>query len=225
MSIHENFLRIRNELPEQVKIVAVSKTRSVEDMMELYNTGHKIFGENRVPELCKKQALLPEDTEWHMIGHLQTNKVRLIIPFISLIHSVDSLRLLQTIDNEAARAGRVVDCLLQIFIADEKTKFGFLPVEAMELLESSDYPKLKNVRICGLMGMATYTDQLEKIRKEFSFIAALFRKIKHTYFSDELCFKELSIGMSGDYKIAANEGGTIVRIGSAIFGERSQLSL
>lgn len=221
MSIPEQLEKIKNELPQHVKLIAVSKTHPVSVIMEAYNAGHKIFGENRVQELISKYDEMPKDIEWHLIGHLQTNKVKYIAPFVSLIHSVDSLKLLSVIDKEAQKCNRVIDCLLQVYIASEETKFGLSADELYELLQNSEFEQLQNVRVCGLMGMATFTDNMEQVRMEFRFLKKLFNEVKQTYFQNQPWFKELSMGMSNDYRIAIEEGSTMVRIGSNIFGHRS----
>lgn len=221
MSIPEQLEKIKNELPQHVKLIAVSKTHPVSVIMEAYNAGHKIFGENRVQELISKYDEMPKDIEWHLIGHLQTNKVKYIAPFVSLIHSVDSLKLLSVIDKEAQKCNRVIDCLLQVYIASEETKFGLSADELHELLQNQEFEQLQNVRVCGLMGMATFTDNMEQVRMEFRFLKKLFNEVKQTYFQNQPWFKELSMGMSSDYRIAIEEGSTMVRIGSNIFGHRS----
>lgn len=208
---------IQKEIPGHVKLVAVSKTVGVETILEAYNTGHKIFGENRAQSLLEKQPLLPADIEWHFIGHLQTNKVKYIAPFISMIHSVDSLKLLKEIDREAARNHRTIDCLLQFHIATEETKFGLDMAEATQLLGNPEFSLLKNVRICGVMGMATFTEDIDLVRREFRNLAGIYKELKNGFFSDIPHFREISMGMSGDYHIAIEEGSTIVRIGTAIF--------
>ena len=218
--IASNIKHLKQQIPTSVKLVAVSKTKPESDILEAYNSGHKIFGENRVRELLQKKDNLPADIEWHMIGHLQGNKVRQILPFISLIHSTDSLRLLKTIGNEASRINRVIDCLLQIHIAEEETKFGFSMDEIHEMMRSEELGDLGFVRICGVMGMATLTNDMEKIRKEFKGLVGCFNTLKEKYFRDMTSFREKSMGMSGDYMTAIEEGSTIIRIGSAIFGER-----
>ncbi len=221
MSITENFEKIRKNIPDSVKIVAVSKTKPVEDILELYNFGHKIFGENKVQELVSKKDNLPTDIEWHMIGHLQTNKVKYIVPFVSLIHSVDNFKLLKEINKRSLKANRVIDCLLEIHIAKEESKYGFNETDLYEMLENKEFYELKNVRVCGLMGIATNTNDKNQVRKEFRYLKELFDDIKKKYFGDKHYFKELSMGMTADYMIAIEEGSTIVRIGSAIFGPRN----
>lgn len=220
--IARNIIALREEIPANVRIVAVSKLKSADDILKAYNAGQKIFGENRVQELFKKYNSLPRDIEWHFIGHLQSNKVRRIASFVNMIHSVDTFRLLQVIDREAAKAGRIIDCLLQFYIATEETKYGFSLSEVLEMLESEDFQKLKNIRICGVMGMASFIDDDDQIRREFMYLSECFRRLKDEFFSGDDAFKELSMGMSGDYKIALEEGSTIVRLGSTIFGSRYQ---
>ncbi|HDP75945.1 MAG TPA: YggS family pyridoxal phosphate-dependent enzyme [Bacteroidales bacterium] len=221
MSISEQLLKLKSELPQHVKLIAVSKTHPVSVIMEAYNAGHKIFGENRVQELISKYNEMPKDIEWHLIGHLQTNKVKYILPFVSLIHSVDSLKLLSVINKEAQKCNRVVNCLLQVYIASEETKYGLSADELHELLQSSELEQMQNIRICGMMGMATFTDNMEQVRMEFRFLKNLFNEVKQNYFNNHHWFKELSMGMSSDYRIAIEEGSTMVRIGSNIFGHRS----
>lgn len=221
MSITENIKKIADSLPARVKLIAVSKTKPAEDIEEAYRWGQRAFGENKVQELVKKQEVLPGDIEWHLIGHLQTNKVKEVIPFVTLIHAVDSLKLLSVINREAYKIGRVVNCLLQFHIAEEDTKFGLSEAEAAELLESEVYREMKNVRITGIMGMATHTEEEEQIRKEFRRLRKIYIKLKRDYFQTEDTFREISMGMSGDYRIAVEEGSTMVRIGSSIFGERN----
>ncbi len=218
--IASNIKILKQQIPPSVKLVAVSKTKPVSDILEAYNSGQKSFGENRVQELLQKKDLLPADIEWHLIGHLQSNKVKLIVPFISLIHSVDSFKLLKIINLEASRINRIVDCLLQIHIAEEETKFGFSMEEIYEMTGSEDLQDLSSIRICGVMGMATFTEDTNRIRKEFRYLAGCFNVLKREYFT-ETWFKEISMGMSGDFKMAIGEGSTIVRIGSLIFGERN----
>lgn len=217
----KNIALIKSKLPATVKLVAVSKTKPVSDILEVYETGQKIFGENRVQELLSKKDKLPADIEWHLIGHLQTNKVKSVVPFIGMIESVDSFRLLNAINHEAAGVNRVVDCLLQIHIAQESTKYGFSGGELHEGLASNDVLSMKNVRICGLMGMATFTSDKAIVEKEFSLLDELFRSLKNDYFSSCSYFTEKSMGMSGDFETAIKMGSTMVRIGSLIFGERN----
>lgn len=224
MSIQTNIQEIKKSLPQHVTLVAVSKTHPVETVMEAYNAGHRIFGENKVQELVSKYEVMPKDIEWHLIGHLQSNKVKYIAAFVSLIHSVDSLKLLEVIDKEAQKHNRVIDCLLQIHIASEETKFGLSADELEELLGSDDYKEMKNIRVVGLMGMATFTDNMAQVRMEFKFLGNLFKSVKEKYFADKPWFKELSMGMSSDYTVAIEEGSTMVRIGSNIFGHRNYKS-
>lgn len=221
MSIAANISSLKGELDTiKVKLIAVSKTKSIEEINEAYQAGQRDFGENQVQELVEKEAQLPKDINWHLIGHLQTNKVKSIAPFIAMIHSVDSLKLLQEINKQALKNNRVIDCLLQIYIADEDTKFGLGFDEVIELLRSEEFAELKNVRIVGLMGIATNTENPKLISEEFYELKTLFKGIKQTYFRKEDYFKELSMGMSSDYKIAIEQGSTMVRLGSTIFGKR-----
>ena len=221
MSIAANLLELKGEIEKlKVKLIAVSKTKSAEEVMEAYHAGQRVFGENVVQELVEKQEMLPKDIEWHLIGHLQTNKVKYIAPFISLIHSVDSLKLLQEINKQAARNNRVIDCLLQIYIAEEETKYGLAFDEAVELLRSEEFSELKNVRIVGVMAIASNTENQKQIKEEFYELHTFFDGIKKSFFRNEPSFKEISMGMSNDYKIAIQEGSTMVRIGSTIFGKR-----
>lgn len=221
MSISENLGKLKSAIPENVSIVAVSKRKSVEEILEAYKAGHRIFGENRVQELIEKQPLLPPDICWHMVGHLQTNKVKYLAGFVNMIESVDSLKLLQTVNREALKANRVIPCLFQIHIAEEDAKFGFTGNEAMELAGSAEYRSLQNVRIDGVMGMATYTPDMERVRSEFRHLRNVFRNLKENYFSDSPTFREISMGMSGDYSIAIEEGSTMIRLGTVIFGPRN----
>ncbi len=217
----EKYKQVLQEIkPFRAQLIAVSKTKPVKDVLEVYNAGQRLFGENKVQEMVSKHEALPQDIQWHLIGHLQTNKVKLIAPFVSMIHSIDSLKLLQEINKQAEKNNRIIDCLLQIFIADEETKFGLSEEELVALLSSAEFSKLKNIRICGLMGMATNTDDESKIANEFSHLKKIFEEVKQKYFSTETSFKELSMGMSSDYKIALERGATFIRVGSIIFGER-----
>jgi hypothetical protein len=218
--IGANISSLKSQLPPSVKLVAVSKTKPVSDIEKAYNAGQRIFGENRVQELLNKKDLLPADIQWHLIGHLQTNKVKQVVPFVSMIQSVDSLKLLYSIDTEANKINRVIDCLLQIHIASEETKFGFSMCDLSDYMRGEDIMLLKNVRICGVMGMATFTSDIQALRKEFDFLKKCFHSLKKNYFSSNQDFNEISMGMSGDYEIAVEEGSTMVRIGSLIFGER-----
>ncbi len=206
--------------PSQAKLIAVSKTKPIEMVLDLYKKGQKRFGENRVQELAAKHGQLPQDIEWHFIGHLQTNKVKLIAPFVACIHAVDSLKLLKEINKQALRNSRVLNVLLQFHIAEEDTKFGLDLDEAIQLLGSEDYGSMKNIRICGVMGMATFTDDLDQVRREFQHLKRIFDHLKTEHFEDAAYFKEISMGMSGDYQIALEEGSTMVRIGTLLFGKR-----
>jgi len=219
MSVKENLERIKSELPQGVKLVAVSKTKPAEMVMEAYEAGHKIFGENKAQELALKHEILPKDIEWHFIGHLQTNKVKYIAPFVNLIHSLDSLKLMKEINKQAVKNDRRIACLLQFHIAEEETKFGLDFQEAKELVEAQKI--YDHVKIVGVMGMATNTDDKEKIRREFKQLHAYFDRLKKEYFSDDPDFKERSMGMSGDYQIAIEEGSTMIRLGTKIFGARN----
>jgi pyridoxal phosphate enzyme (YggS family) len=220
MSIAKNIDFVKSNLPVHVQLVAVSKTKPAEMLMEAYRYGQRAFGENKVQEMVWKYEELPKDIEWHLIGHLQTNKVKYVAPFVHLIHGVDSFKLLKTIHSEAKKVNRIIPCLLQFHIAEEETKFGFSMDEAIEMLQSPEFGNLENVRISGVMGMATYTDDENRIRKEFAHLKVMFDKLRLEYFSENPDFKEISMGMSGDYLIAIEEGSTMVRIGSTIFGER-----
>lgn len=220
-TITANLESVRSQVPASVRIVAVSKTKSPDAIMAAYNAGQRMFGENRVQELLGKVGILPEDIMWHMLGHLQTNKVKQIIPFVSLIQSVDSLKLLQVIDSESEKAGRITDCLLQVHIAKEETKYGFSFDEVQAFMEENSHKSFRNIRIKGLMGMATFTDNVDQVRAEFRSLAFVFSDLKEKYFPDDPDFSELSMGMSGDYRIAMEEGSTMIRIGSLIFGERN----
>src|ERR1700712_190064 len=221
MSIADNIKELNKQIkPTNAKLVAVSKTKPAEAVQEAYDAGQRVFGENQVQELVEKYESLPKDIEWHLIGHLQTNKVKYIAPFISLIESVDSLKLLQEINKQALKHNRVIDCLLQVYIADEETKFGLSYDELIELLRSPEYAGLKNVRVVGLMGIATNTEVVKQINDEFHELRVLFDGIKVSFFRKDEHFKEISMGMSSDYQIALEQGSTMIRVGSTIFGER-----
>jgi pyridoxal phosphate enzyme (YggS family) len=220
MSVRENIDSLRSEIPDSVKIVAVSKFHGVEQIMQAYDDGQRVFGESRVQELVGKHETLPQDIEWHFIGSLQRNKVKFIAPFISMIHSLDSFRLMKEINKQAAANDRVIPCLLQVHIAKEDTKSGFAVDELDKFLESGEWKECKNVEIRGVMGMATYTDDESVVRSEFRELKSIFDKYKEGFFSDQPSFKEISMGMSGDYKIAVEEGSTIIRVGTLIFGNR-----
>ena len=221
MSIANNLEALRLETEAKgFQLVAVSKTKSNSEIMEAYEAGQRIFGENHVQELIEKAELLPKDIQWHMIGHLQTNKVKYIATFVSLIASVDSLKLLKEINKHALKANRTIDCLLQIYIADEDTKFGLDHAELIELLRDEEFLALKNIRICGLMGIASNTDNEKVIKAEFYELKMLFDGVKASFYRKDDYFNILSMGMSSDYKLAIEEGSTMVRIGSTIFGKR-----
>lgn len=220
MNITENLRQVLHELPEGVRLVAVSKFHPEEAIKEAYLAGQRIFGENKVQEMTSKYENLPKDIEWHFIGHLQTNKIKYIVPYVALIHGIDSYKLLSEVDKHAAKTGRIVNCLLQLHIAREETKFGFSFDECREMLMANEWKALKNICICGLMGMATNTDNIEQIKTEFCSLSSFFQEVKDKWFADSAAFKELSIGMSHDYHQAIEAGSTLVRIGSKIFGER-----
>ena len=208
---------IQKQIPENVILVAVSKTQPISAIQEAYDFGQRVYGENKVQELADKYPLLPKDIKWHLIGHLQTNKVKYIAPFVALIHSVDSLKLLQEINKQALNNERTIDCLLQFHVAQEETKFGLSIEEAREFLDSIDFALLKNVRIVGIMGMASFTTDSNQVRSEFKSLKNIFSQLKTEYFPTENSFKEISMGMSGDFQLAIEEGSTMVRIGSSIF--------
>jgi pyridoxal phosphate enzyme (YggS family) len=220
MSVQQNIEEIRKHIPAHVKLVCVSKFHPNETLLEAYECGERVFGESKVQELCGKQETLPTDISWHFIGHLQSNKIKFIIPFVELIHGVDSYKLLEEINKQALKAGRTVNCLLQIHIAKEETKFGFSAEELIQTLSEGKWKELSGINICGLMGMATYTDNREHIRNEFKGLKGLLDQAKEQYFTDRPSFCELSMGMSDDYLLAIEEGSTLVRIGSSIFGHR-----
>jgi PLP dependent protein len=220
MSIQRNIEEIRKHIPAHVKLVCVSKFHPNETLLEAYQCGERVFGESKVQELCGKQESLPTDISWHFIGHLQSNKIKYIVPFVELIHGVDSYKLLEEINKQALKAGKTVNCLLQIHIAQEETKFGFSAEELIQTLSEGKWKELSGVNICGLMGMATYTDNREQIRNEFKGLKGLLDLVKEQYFSEYPTFCELSMGMSDDYQLAIEEGSTLVRIGSSIFGHR-----
>lgn len=219
MSIATNLQSIKSSLAENVTLVAVSKTKPIADLMEAYDAGQRIFGENKIQEMAEKWERMPKDIQWHMIGHVQTNKVKFMAQFVSLIHGVDSLKLLQEINKQALKNNRIIDCLLQIHIAEEETKFGLDEKELASLLSSNEFQQMKNIRITGLMGMATFTDNQNQIRKEFLHLKSIFDQLKKLQTANcEL--QTISMGMSGDYQIAIECGSTMVRIGSSIFGNR-----
>lgn len=220
MSIAENIQQIEAAIAPKAKLIAVTKTKPVKMLMDAYKAGFKRYGENKVQEMVTKYEQMPKDIEWHLIGHLQSNKVKYIAPFVALIHSIDSLKLLQEVNKQAAKNERIIDCLLQIFIAQEETKFGLSEDEAKELLTSDTFKQLKNIRVVGLMGMASNTDNETQIRKEFSRLKHFFDELNSSLCTQEATLAQLSMGMSGDYDIAVEEGSTLVRVGSAIFGSR-----
>ena len=220
MRIAENIDLVKSHLPAQVQLVAVSKTKPVEMLTEAYNHGQRAFGENKVQEMTAKYEAMPKDIDWHFIGHLQTNKIKYIAPFVHLIHGVDSFKLLKSINTEARKVNRIIPCLLQFHIAEEETKFGLSMDEATQMLNSTEFKQLENVHLSGVMGMATFTDDETQIRKEFATLKRYFDSLKTDYFQGNSGFKEISMGMSGDYLLAVEEGSTMVRVGSTIFGER-----
>ncbi len=217
MSIASNLNTIKSTLPEHVTLVAVSKTKPVSDLMQAYEAGQRIFGENKIQEMTEKWEEMPKDIQWHMIGHVQSNKVKFMAPYVTLIHGVDSLKLLQEIDKQALKNDRIIDCLLQIYIAEEESKFGLDENELNELLTSVEFKELKNIRILGLMGMATFTENQTQIKKEFTHLKSIFDSVQKLQIVD---LKTISMGMSGDYQLAIECGSTMVRIGSSIFGGR-----
>ena len=218
--IVKNLVNVQDSLIENVSLIAVSKTKPASDIQTLYDAGQRAFGENKVQELVEKYEVLPKDIEWHLIGHLQSNKVKYIAPFVHLIHGVDSFKLLKEINKEGVKCNRIIPCLLQFHIAQEETKFGFSFEEAQEMLESNEFVELQNVAIYGVMGMASFTEDENQIHEEFQTLHNYFQLIKSHFFKFNSDFKEISMGMSGDYKIAMEEGSTMVRVGSSIFGSR-----
>lgn len=221
MSIADNLKQVLTELPTGVRLVAVSKFNPNEAIEEAYRAGQRIFGESKVQEMTAKQKSLPNDIEWHFIGHLQTNKIKYMAPYVAMIHGIDSYKLLTEVNKQAQKAGRVIDCLLQLHVAQEETKFGFSPDECRAMLVDGAWKTLENIRICGLMGMASNTDDTKQIDREFETLHNLFEELKVTFFIDAPQFKELSMGMSHDYHLAIAQGSTLVRVGSKIFGERN----
>lgn len=215
-----NYAEIKSTIPEGVTLVAVSKTKPLEAIQEIYDAGQRVFGENKVQEMSDKFEALPKDIQWHLIGHLQTNKVKYIAPFVSMIHAVDSLKLLQEINKQGQKNNRIIECLLQFHIAEEDTKFGLTIEEATQLLEEANLVEMRNIEIRGVMGMATFTEDASQIRHEFQTLEGYFQILKSHFFKFNPRFSEISMGMSGDYEIAIEEGSTLVRIGSKIFGER-----
>ena len=219
--IKENLDIVRATVPSNVTLIAVSKTKPISDLQEAYDAGQRIFGENKALEMRDKHQALPSDIQWHFIGHLQTNKIKYIAPFVTLIHAIDSLSLLEAVNKEAAKNNRIIDCLLQFHIAQEETKFGLDMDEARAMLESESFKSLNNINICGVMGMATFTDDAAQVRDEFKSLKNIFETLKENYFKGNESFKEISMGMSDDYPIAIEEGATMVRVGSKIFGARN----
>ncbi|MBO5848445.1 MAG: YggS family pyridoxal phosphate-dependent enzyme [Bacteroidales bacterium] len=219
--IKENLNIVKATVPANVTLIAVSKTKPVSDLQEAYDAGQRIFGENKALEMRDKHQALPADIQWHFIGHLQTNKIKYIAPFVTLIHAIDSLSLLEAVNKEAAKNNRIIDCLLQFHIAQEETKFGLDMNEARAMLESESFKNLNNINICGVMGMATFTDNAAQVRDEFKNLKNIFETLKENYFKENDSFKEISMGMSDDYPIAIEEGATMVRVGSKIFGARN----
>ncbi len=220
MSIQQNLNNIKSTLPDNVTLVAVSKTKPISDLMEAYHAGQRIFGENKIQEMAEKHEAMPKDIEWHMIGHVQRNKVKYMAPFVSLIHGVDNFKLLKEINKQAKKQDRIIDCLFQIKIASEDSKFGMVPTEVKDILNSKEFSELKNIRIIGLMGMATFTNDTNQVKKEFSLLKSTFNKLKE-YQTDNCKLETISMGMSGDYKLAIDCGSTMIRVGSSIFGERN----
>lgn len=220
MTIAENLQEIKAQLPEHVTLVAVSKTKPIADLQEAYAAGQRIFGENKIQEMTEKWEQLPKDIQWHMIGHVQTNKVKFMAPYVALIHGVDSLKLLEEINKQAAKNNRIIDCLLQIHIAEEETKFGFDAGELEAILNAATFQNLKNIKVIGLMGMATFTEDNAQIQKEFQFLKSLFDQYQSVQWPN-FQLQTLSMGMSGDYQLAIACGSTMVRIGSSIFGVRN----
>lgn len=220
INVKENIRKLQDSLPKGVGLVAVSKFHPVELLREAYDAGQRIFGESRAQELLQKVGQMPDDVKWHFIGHLQTNKVRAIVPYVAMIHSIDSEKLLRVVDSEAERAGRVVDVLLQLHVAQEETKYGMTADECVAMVESGVLAELSHVRVCGVMGMATNTDDENEIRAEFRKIKQVFDLLHEGCLHDSDCFREISMGMSDDYQIAVEEGSTLVRVGHSIFGER-----
>ena len=219
--IAERIHALTSQLPQGVRLVAISKFHPAEAIAEAYAAGQRLFGESRVQELQAKHEALPKDIEWHFIGHLQTNKVKYIVPYVSLIHGIDSFRLLAEVDRQAERVGRTVGCLLQMHIAREETKFGFSFEECRQLLQEGEWRKLHHVRLCGMMGMATNTDNMQQVEEEFRSLATFFHEVKTTWFAADEAFCELSMGMSHDYPQAIAAGSTLIRVGTYIFGERN----
>lgn len=223
MSIRENINNIKSTIPKHVILVAVSKTKPVSDLMEAYDAGQRIFGENKIQEMAEKHEQMPKDIQWHMIGHVQSNKVKYMASFVSLIHGVDNFKLLKEINKQAQKHDRIIDCLIQIKIAEEDSKFGMTAEDASKIMQSDNFSELKNVRIVGLMGMATFIDDKNQIKKEFNFLKSTFDELKKLQTAN--CkLQTISMGMSGDYELAIDCGSTMIRVGSSIFGERNYLN-
>lgn len=220
MSIQDNIIAIKNEIPKSVKLIAVSKTKPIEYIEQAYSCGQRVFGENKAQEMKDKHEKLPKDIQWHFIGHLQENKIKYIIQYVSMIHSIDSLHILSEIDKKANKINRVVDCLFEMDISHEESKFGMSLDQASTLVNSDEFKQMNNVRICGVMGVGSITDNKQQTEKEFNNLRDIFQQLKNKFFSDKDFFKEISMGMTGDYKIAISQGSTMIRIGSKIFGER-----
>lgn len=220
MSIQDNIIAIKNEIPKSVKLIAVSKTKPIEYIEQAYSCGQRVFGENKAQEMRDKHEKLPKDIQWHFIGHLQENKIKYIIQYVSMIHSIDSLHILSEIDKKANKINRVVDCLFEMDISHEESKFGMSLDQASTLVNSDEFKQMNNVRICGVMGVGSITDNKQQTEKEFNNLRDIFQQLKNKFFSDKDFFKEISMGMTGDYKIAISQGSTMIRIGSKIFGER-----
>ena len=221
MPIAQQVQRIQKELPSDCQLIAVSKTKPISALQEAYDAGVRDFGENKVQEMVEKQEQMPSDCRWHMIGHLQRNKVKYIAPFVALIHSVDSTRLLKEVNKQGAKVDKVIDCLLQVHIAQEEDKFGLSDEELIDLIASEDLRKAEYVRVVGLMGMATFSKNSEEVRDEFKHLKGLYEQVKAMDLSENVRMSQLSMGMSGDYKVAVEEGSTMVRIGTTIFGKRN----
>ncbi|PKP34359.1 MAG: YggS family pyridoxal phosphate-dependent enzyme [Bacteroidetes bacterium HGW-Bacteroidetes-15] len=220
MSVTKNLQSIKSSMPNHVTLVAISKTHPPDVILEAYSEGQRAFGENKVQEMVSKYEVLPKDIEWHLVGHLQTNKVKYVAPFVSLIHSVDSFKLLKEINKGGEKNSRVINCLLQMHIAEEDTKFGLSQEELIDILDSQEFKLLTNVQVVGLMGMATFSEEINQVRREFKGLANIYKEVKSKYFSKTPTFNTLSMGMSGDYLVAIEEGSTMIRVGSSIFGDR-----
>jgi PLP dependent protein len=221
MAIADNILKLQRSIPQNICLVAISKTRSNDEIMQAYNAGARDFGENKVQEMVSKAKFLPPDIRWHLVGHLQSNKVKHISSFIHLIHSIDSLKLLADVNKEALKNKRIIHCLLQFFIASEETKYGLSLEEGTHILESDEFKSMQNICVTGVMGMASFTEDRLKVRNEFRELKKIFCHLKHDFFVNSASFKELSMGMSGDFQIAIEEGSTIIRLGTSIFGNRN----